>query len=337
MSIDRPLDAISASLVAPPEVGPDPPAQSFPTRGCGEQPSLLQVREERDIAVAAAARFLVYYYGPHVAMIGRRPRCVHVVLDDPSQLRMVLADDPEALTDGSLAPPTQAIMTIFLRPPLSSGSPKRTAVEAFARLAGIWFLALSGLYAFYMWTVFMGLREETTTAGRLVMVAGPITFGLSLLVAPAVFAAARDRFDLSVCHTSGTRALQWLVLVTFALATYVLAAFGPTIAVSLLAEPQATPSEPAPAVLGSRLEAARFLLPVAIGLFTVVSGCAGGLIGHVHERMATPQARHRTLVRVPGSGGFLSAPAPHCDKLHSEPRFLGGLDHNGSSVSCRPS
>ena len=160
-------------------------------------------------------------------------------------------------------------------------SPKRTAVAAFARLAGIWFLGLSGLYAVYMWTAFMGLREETTTLGSLVMVAGPMTFALSLLVAPATFAAARDRFDVSGCETLGTRALQWVLLVAFALAAYVLSASGPTIAVSVLAATQGTPPEPAPAAPGSLLQAARSLLPVTAGLFTIVSGCAGGLAGHV--------------------------------------------------------
>ena len=165
-----------------------------------------------------------------------------------------------------------------LRHPIS---PKRTAVAAFARLAGIWFLGLSGLYAVYMWTAFMGLRGETPILGSLVMVAGPMTFALSLLVAPATFAAARDRFGVSGFETPGTRALQWVLLVAFALAAYVLSALGPTIAVSVLAATQGTPPEPAPAAPGSLLQAARSLLPVTAGLFTVVSGCAGGLAGHV--------------------------------------------------------
>ena len=158
---------------------------------------------------------------------------------------------------------------------------KRPATAAFARLAGTWFLGLSGLYALYMWTVFKGLPEETTTLGTLVMVAGPMTVALSLLVAPAVFAAARDRFDLSGSDTPGTRAGQWALLVTFALLAYILAAFGPAVAVSLLAAPQGTPPEPAPAAPGSLLQTARSLFPVTAGLLTVVSGCAGGLVGHV--------------------------------------------------------
>ena len=160
-------------------------------------------------------------------------------------------------------------------------SPSRTGVVAFARLAGTWFLGLSGLYALYMWTVFMRVPEETTALGTLVMVAGPMTLSLSLLVAPAVFAAARDRFDLSGCDTPGTRGGLWALLVAFALVTYVLAAFGPAIAVSLLAVPQGTPPEPAPGAPGSLLHTARSLFPVTAGFLTVVSGCAGALIGHI--------------------------------------------------------
>lgn len=174
--------------------------------------------------------------------------------------------------------------------PRHSSSPKRTAVAAFARLAGIWFLGLAGLYGVYMCTALMGLREEEATLGNLVMVAGPMTFALSLLVAPAIFAAARDRFDVSGCETPGARALQWVLLVAVALAAYVLSAFGPTIAVSVLAATQGTLPEPASGAPGSLLEAARSLLPVTAGLFTVVSGCAGGLIGHA-TRARHPRER----------------------------------------------
>lgn len=172
------------------------------------------------------------------------------------------------------------LMTFHSRPRHPS-SPRRTGVAAFARLAGTWFLGLSGLYVLYMWTVFMRLPEETTALGTLVMVAGPMTLALSLLVAPAVFAAARDRFDLAGCDTPGTRSGQWALLVTFALVTYVLAAFGPAIAVSSLAVRHGTPPEPAPGAPGSLLHTARSLFPITAGFLTVVSGCAGGLVGHV--------------------------------------------------------
>lgn len=177
--------------------------------------------------------------------------------------------------------PNHHMTMTFRGRPRHPSSPKSTAVAAFARLAGIWFLGLSGLYAVYMWTAFMGLREEEATLGSLVMVAGPMTFALSLLVAPAIFAAARDRFDVSGCETPGTRALQWVLLVAVALAAYVLSAFGPTIAVSVLVATQGTQPEPAPEASGSLLQAARSLLPVTAALFTIVSGCAGALIGHV--------------------------------------------------------
>ncbi len=165
-------------------------------------------------------------------------------------------------------------------PPRRPGSAKRAPVAAFARLAGTWFLGLSGLYALYMWTALVGLRAETTTLGRLVMVAGPMTLALSLLIAPAVFAAARDRFDLTGCQTPGTRARQWVLVVAFALAAYVLAAFGPTITESLVEAGQGTPPEPARATPRT-LQLVRFALPVTVGLLTLVAGCAGALVGHV--------------------------------------------------------
>ena len=171
-------------------------------------------------------------------------------------------------------------MMTFQSPLRRRGSAERSAATAFARLAGIWFLGLSGLYALYMWAAFMGLRAETTNLGRLVMVAGPMTFALSLLVAPAVFAAARDRFDLSGYQTPGTRARQWVLLVAFALAAYVLSAFGPAIAESLVEAGQGTPPEPARATPRT-LQLVRSALPVTVGLLTLVSGCAGALVGHV--------------------------------------------------------
>lgn len=160
------------------------------------------------------------------------------------------------------------------------GSQEPSGVAAFARLAGMWFLGLFGLYALYMWTAFVGLRAETTSLGRLVMVAGPMTFALSLLVAPAVFAAARDRVDLSGYRRPGTRARQWVLLAAFALAAYVLSVLGPAIAESLVEGGQGTPPEPARATPRT-LQLVRSALPVTVGLLTLVSGCAGALVGHV--------------------------------------------------------
>lgn len=162
------------------------------------------------------------------------------------------------------------------------GSPELSAPAAFARLAGTWFLGLSGLYAGYMGTVFIGLRDETTPLEGLVMAAGPMPLALSLLIAPSAFAAARDRFDLTGEGAPGQRARQWALLVVFALAAYLLSAFGPSFAESLLATPPGeSPPEPPPAASGALRELTRVLLPFAIGIFTVVSGCAGALVGHV--------------------------------------------------------
>ena len=162
------------------------------------------------------------------------------------------------------------------------GSPELSAPAAFTRLAGTWFLGLSGLYAVYTGTVFIGLRDETTPLEGLVMAAGPMTVALSLLVAPSAFAAARDRFDLTGEGTPGQRGRQWALLVVFALAAYLLSAFGPSFAESLLATPPGgSPPEPAPGASEALLQLTRFLLPFAIGFFTVVSGCAGALVGHV--------------------------------------------------------
>lgn len=160
-------------------------------------------------------------------------------------------------------------------------SPEPSATADFARFAGTWFLGLFGLYALYTGTAFIGLRDETTPLEGLVMAAGPMTFALSLLVAPSAFAAARDRFDLTGEGAPGQRARQWALLVVFALVACLLSAFGPRIAPSLLAPALGTPPEPAPAASGALLELTRFLLPFAIGLFTIVSGCAGALVGHV--------------------------------------------------------
>ncbi len=160
------------------------------------------------------------------------------------------------------------------------GSARWYATLEFARLTGTWVLGLLGLYVLYMWTAFVGLPDRMTTVDRLVMVAGPMVLALSFFIPPAVFAAARDRFDLSGCETPGTRASQWALLVAFALVACTLAALAGTIGERELMATQGTPAVPPPASPAS-LETARSLLPVAIGLFTVVSGFAGALVGHV--------------------------------------------------------
>ena len=160
-------------------------------------------------------------------------------------------------------------------------SPEPSATADFARLAGTWFLGLSGLYAGYMGTVFIGLRDITTPLEGLVMAAGPMPLALSLLIAPSAFAAARDRFGLTGEGPPGQRARQWALLVVFALVACLLSAFGPSIAPSLLAPALGTPPEPPPAASGALRELTRVLLPFAIGIFTIVSGCAGALVGHV--------------------------------------------------------
>lgn len=145
-----------------------------------------------------------------------------------------------------------------------------------------WFLGLSGLYVLYASSTFLSLDDDLHLLDRLSMVLGPTTTTLSLLVAPATFAAAvrnpflfEEREPLALA-----RPLAQLCLL--ALGASALCAFGPQVGQALLSPAQYPPPEVVPA--GEVLESARLWVPTTIGIFAVLSGVAGCLIGRLTER-----------------------------------------------------
>lgn len=142
-----------------------------------------------------------------------------------------------------------------------------------------WFLGLSGLYVLYASGTFFGLAEDIRIAGRLGMVLGPTTVGLSFLVAPATFAAAAGG-PVTGEHEHRISRSQITHLVFLALGAYALYGLGPLVSSAFLALDAAAPGmRAAPQIV----ESARFWVPSTIAIFTVLSGVAGGLLSRVTE------------------------------------------------------
>ena len=149
----------------------------------------------------------------------------------------------------------------------------------FARLAVRWFLGLSGLYVLYASATFLGLADDLRTVTRLGMLLGPTTTALSLLVAPATFAAAATGW---ITEGRERRILRRQVtqLILLAVVAYALCGFGPWFSSAFLGLDGAPPSvRAAPQIV----ESVRFWVPGTIAIFTVLSGVAGGLTSRVAE------------------------------------------------------
>ena len=150
----------------------------------------------------------------------------------------------------------------------------------FARSAVRWFLGLSGLYVLYASGTFVGLDDDFRLVNRLGMVLGPTTTALSLLVAPASFVAAArgPTFERRDYRTGGRQIVQLGLL---GLGAYALCSLGPGLSADLLS----LDSYPPPEVVttSQAVESARFWVPSAIAVFTVLSGVAGGLMSRVME------------------------------------------------------
>ena len=149
----------------------------------------------------------------------------------------------------------------------------------FASSAVRWFLGLSGLYVLYASANFVGFADDLRIVNRLGMALGPTMTALSLLVAPATFAAAAaDSLTKGLKSTMVRRRVAHLALL--ALCAYTLCGFGPQVSSVLLAVDGRAPTVvPAP----QAVESARFWVPSAIAIFTVLSGVAGGLMSRVME------------------------------------------------------
>lgn len=171
-------------------------------------------------------------------------------------------------------------------PPIPEAA--RYSGTGLARPAIKWFAGLCAVYGAYLCGAFMALPDSYGVAERLLMVAGQATVAMSLLIPPAAFAASLDHFDLFGEARAGTRARHWAQLVVLALAASLLAAVGPDFAEALAVRVTGVPQDAVPAAPERVLEAGRSLIPVTFGLFAVVSGAAGGLIGRLTRRSSWP-------------------------------------------------
>ena len=149
----------------------------------------------------------------------------------------------------------------------------------FANSAVRWFLGFSGLYVLYASATFFSLPDDLRIATRLGMLLGPTTTALSLLVAPATFAAAATGW---ITGGHDRRIVQRRVaqLVLLAVAAYAMYVFGPWFSSAFLALDGAPPSVRASPQI---VESARIWLPATIAIFTVLSGVAGGFTSQVAE------------------------------------------------------
>ena len=157
-----------------------------------------------------------------------------------------------------------------------------------ARPAIKWFAGLCAVYGVYVCGAFMALPDSYAVAERLLMVAGQATVAMSLLIPPAAFAGSLDHFDLFGEARAGTRARHWAQLVVIALAAALFSAVGPGLAEALAVRVTGVTLDAVSAAPQRVLDAGRSLIPVTFGLFAVVSGVAGGLIGRMTRRSIWP-------------------------------------------------
>ena len=169
----------------------------------------------------------------------------------------------------------------------------------FASSAVRWFLGLSGLYVLYASGTFFGL-DDYRIVNRLAMVVGPTTVALSLLVAPATFAAAAGD-AITGRHERTLIRRQVVQLILLALGAYALYGFGPRISSAFLAPDGLVPTVGAAPQI---VESARFWVPSTIGMFTVLAGVSGGITSRIAEWWSP--ARRVTMTSLSFLGLFLS-------------------------------
>ncbi len=157
------------------------------------------------------------------------------------------------------------------------------ATCGFAKLAGTWLAGLLGLYGFYALITFVRVAPRLPDAYRAIMVLGPSTMACAVLISAATFAGSALRFDLLMTRDSKRRRVSWGQLVLFGVGAYLLAAVGVLAIRSMLPGATDMPPEtiaPFPRVLSDL----RPLFPVPFGVFPVLSGIAGALVGRITSR-----------------------------------------------------
>ena len=138
---------------------------------------------------------------------------------------------------------------------------------------------LTALYAVYAVGAMVALEPGTWLAYRLVMAFGMATFPLPVLVAPAVFVAASDYFDLYGTMGPRVRRRHWTLLGLLALGAYAVASLGPAAFDQMLEAVRGPYHAVSPEGVKANSHA-RLMAPIAVALFVVVAGVAGAVVGH---------------------------------------------------------
>lgn len=146
--------------------------------------------------------------------------------------------------------------------------------NSFSWRVGAIFLSLAVLYGLYALQALDNFSASVSMPRRLIMTAASASVALAMLVPVATFAAALHRFDLFDETTLGSRRRDWTLLALAGLGSYVSSTIGP------LASAAGTFSDRPVAGI-----AAMILVPVAIGIFSIVAGIAGALVGQLTEWM----------------------------------------------------
>ena len=166
----------------------------------------------------------------------------------------------------------------------------RSADTSLARTAAVWFIGLSGLYVLYASWSYPSLAAHTSSVQAIIMLSGQTTVAMSLLLVPSVFAAALDKFHPLDGTGPRTRLRGWAQVALMGLLAYLLSRFGPNVFRAFMQLVRGEPSEATPTIAPQVIEAAQEVLPTAIGIFVVVAGVAGSLVGELAAGL-NPTAR----------------------------------------------
>lgn len=155
----------------------------------------------------------------------------------------------------------------------------------FLRKVGSHFAKLAGLHTVYMYWSLTHDWASVTYLHGIIALAGGATFMWALLLAPAVFFAAANHFDLFGETAPETRKRDWTRLAWLGLAACLVPLVGIPLSDYLLdiVAPDRVRGIGQP---GADYTSARLLVPVAAGIIVVIVGVAGAAVGRATQLLA---------------------------------------------------
>lgn len=159
------------------------------------------------------------------------------------------------------------------------------AGSAFARQVATRLAGLTALFSVYgLWFIATD-HPDAPLVESVIRTGGLASFAIAVLVGMAAFAAATDHFDLFGERLPETRKRDWGWLACYGIGACALMEGGLPLA-DWLMEVAGAPAyeyEYDASMTPPQAHAMRFLAPVAIGAFVVVSGVAGAAVGRMTE------------------------------------------------------